>query len=184
MDSAGNMSTSQEVSAVAGSLPQETQPLTSSQPQEETPMQTSPEIQPTQEGSTSLPPLEDLLTISLPYPNPSTDEEVKADIEYLQKKLLDLQEAVAQAKEKALPPLAKVYVFNTDFGKGLRNDIVRNLQTILVYEGLLDPQYVTGYFGNITFEAVKKFQAKYGIPQTGFVGPLTRAQLNKLYGGQ
>lgn len=190
MDGAGNMSVSQEVSAIAGSLSQETQPSTPSQPQEETPIQTSPETQPTQptqptqEGSTSLPSLEELLTISLPYPNPSTDEEIKADIEYLQKKLLDLQKAVTQAKEKALPPLAKVYVFNTDFGKGLRNDIVRNLQTILVYEGLLDPQYVTGYFGNITFEAVKKFQAKYGIPQTGFVGPLTRAQLNKLYGGQ
>ncbi|BCX15944.1 MAG: hypothetical protein KatS3mg098_173 [Candidatus Parcubacteria bacterium] len=187
MDGAGNMSVSQEVSAIAGSLPQETQPSTPSQPQEETPIQTSPETQPTQptqEGSTSLPSLEELLTISLPYPNPSAAEEIKADIEYLQKKLLDLQKAVAQAKGETLPPLAKVYVFNTDFGKGLRNDIVRNLQTILVYEGLLDPQYVTGYFGNITFEAVKKFQAKYGIPQTGFVGPLTRAQLNKLYGGE
>ncbi|MBI2100294.1 MAG: putative Ig domain-containing protein [Candidatus Vogelbacteria bacterium] len=29
---------------------------------------------------------------------------------------------------------------------------------------------------------VKSFQAKYGIKQTGYVGPLTRGQLNKLYG--
>jgi len=29
--------------------------------------------------------------------------------------------------------------------------------------------------------AVVAFQKKYGIPQTGFVGPLTRAKLNSLY---
>lgn len=30
--------------------------------------------------------------------------------------------------------------------------------------------------------AVKQFQAKYGVSQTGYVGPLTRVKLNQLYG--
>lgn len=38
-----------------------------------------------------------------------------------------------------------------------------------------------GYFGNATLAAVKAFQGKHGVPETGFVGPLTRAQLNKIY---
>ena len=35
----------------------------------------------------------------------------------------------------------------------------------------------TGYFGDKTLEAVKKFQQKYGISNTGTVGKLTRAKL-------
>jgi peptidoglycan hydrolase-like protein with peptidoglycan-binding domain len=37
----------------------------------------------------------------------------------------------------------------------------------------------TGYFGNITAAAVKKFQAAHGIPATGYVGSITRAALNQ-----
>ena len=38
------------------------------------------------------------------------------------------------------------------------------------------------YFGESTASAVVRFQAKYGILQTGYVGPVTRAKLNALYG--
>jgi peptidoglycan hydrolase-like protein with peptidoglycan-binding domain len=44
----------------------------------------------------------------------------------------------------------------------------------------MNPKYITGYFGWITEEAVKKFQARYGIPSTGYVGSLTRAKLEKM----
>lgn len=36
------------------------------------------------------------------------------------------------------------------------------------------------YFGPVTLSCVKKFQAKYKIPVTGFVGPKTRAKINQL----
>ena len=58
------------------------------------------------------------------------------------------------------------------------------LQNILKYEGLF-PHNVdsTGYFGSLTKQKVIEFQAKYHIsPQSGFVGALTRAKLNELYG--
>jgi N-acetylmuramoyl-L-alanine amidase len=40
----------------------------------------------------------------------------------------------------------------------------------------------TGYFGNITEAAVKDFQAKNNLPQTGIVGRLTRQLINTLRG--
>lgn len=56
------------------------------------------------------------------------------------------------------------------------------LQDCLRYEGVF-PKNVssTGYFGNVTRDAVKKFQAKYNIDVVGRVGPITRAKLNQLY---
>lgn len=54
--------------------------------------------------------------------------------------------------------------------------------TAIYPEGL-----VTGYFGQLTLSAVKKFQVKHGIvteadPGYGWVGPKTRAKLIEIYG--
>jgi parallel beta-helix repeat protein len=38
----------------------------------------------------------------------------------------------------------------------------------------------TTYFGDLTENAVKKFQKKYGLPETGYVGELTRGKLNEI----
>lgn len=57
---------------------------------------------------------------------------------------------------------------------------VMSLQTLLKENGflLVSP---TGYFGSITSNSVKNFQKKYGIPATGFFGPLTRGKIIALY---
>ncbi len=87
------------------------------------------------------------------------------------------------------------WVFNSNLGVGARGgDAIKSLQKILVTENLtpysdknLDValfEYGDGYipiFGKDTLSYVKKFQTKYGIPNTGYVGPLTRAKLNALY---
>jgi YVTN family beta-propeller protein len=54
---------------------------------------------------------------------------------------------------------------------------IKNIQQALVKLDYLDSQYITGIYGPITTEAVKKLQADNGLPQTGFVGPLTQAKL-------
>jgi peptidoglycan hydrolase-like protein with peptidoglycan-binding domain len=62
---------------------------------------------------------------------------------------------------------------------GIRGAEVVELQKRLFGMG----QYtgpITGYFGNLTFTAVKKFQKTHSIDQVGYVGPKTRAQLNKI----
>jgi len=80
------------------------------------------------------------------------------------------------------------HTFNTNMGVGATGAEVQALETALMREGYQPPQ-TTGIapiynsvYNEAIASAVVKFQAKYGILQTGYVGPLTRAQLNKLYG--
>jgi peptidoglycan hydrolase-like protein with peptidoglycan-binding domain len=65
---------------------------------------------------------------------------------------------------------------------------VITLQKILVQDGDLSSDHITGYYGDLTEAAVKTFQIKhdiisYGTPDStgyGAVGPRTRNQLNEL----
>mgnify|MGYP001773223576 CR=1 FL=1 len=76
---------------------------------------------------------------------------------------------------------------------GMSGDQVKCLQEFLKLQGseIYPEGLVTGYFGPLTFAAVKRFQQKYwqeilapwGLTKdqpTGFVGPTTRAKINKL----
>lgn len=69
--------------------------------------------------------------------------------------------------------------FNKDLYYGMANVDVWTLQKFLV-KGGFGTFTPTGFFGFKTLEAVKKFQTKYSIPNTGYVGVLTRARLNML----
>ena len=70
---------------------------------------------------------------------------------------------------------------------GSRHEEIKNLQKLLNSLGFIiasagpgSLNNETDFFGPLTVNAVKKFQAKYGIPLVGFVGPKTRAKLNEL----
>ena len=54
---------------------------------------------------------------------------------------------------------------------------IKNIQQALAKLGYLNAEDITGIYGSITTEAVKKFQTDNGIEPTGFVGPLTKAKL-------
>lgn len=60
---------------------------------------------------------------------------------------------------------------------GSRGAAVRTVQTLLTRHGY--PVPVTGYFGPITRNQVRRFQAAKGIRTTGNVGPLTWAALER-----
>lgn len=64
------------------------------------------------------------------------------------------------------------------------NPDVIALQNVLKFEGLFPTNVEnTGYFGAVTKKASSDFQVKYGIsPIDGYVGKITRAKLNELYG--
>lgn len=65
----------------------------------------------------------------------------------------------------------------------IQKDEVVKLQDILKYEGYFPINTEsTGYFGAITKKGVKLWQTKHGIEAVGEVGPITRAELNKIYG--
>lgn len=69
---------------------------------------------------------------------------------------------------------------NLQFGSPYTADVYA-LQTALTRNGVYSGDITGGFYGQ-TFAAVKRFQAKYGIEATGFVGSQTRTKLNELYG--
>ena len=78
-------------------------------------------------------------------------------------------------------PMAMEVRFKSYLRHGSRGMEVMELQRYLLSSGLYTGP-VTGYFGNLTSGAVKKFQKMYNIEQVGFVGPKTRAELNNRAG--
>lgn len=79
--------------------------------------------------------------------------------------------------------LAGNFAFTSFLKTGSTGSDVSALQEKLVTSGFLTmPAGVSmGYFGQLTKAAVVKYQASVSLPATGFVGPLTVAQLNGTY---
>jgi len=79
----------------------------------------------------------------------------------------------------AAPKVLGVATFNftANLQLGTKGDAITELQKRLTVEGVYSGP-ITGYFGPLTLGGVKAYQKKYGISQTGTVGPLTRGQLN------
>lgn len=72
---------------------------------------------------------------------------------------------------------AITFNFTSNLELGTRGLDVVELQDRLRAEGYFSVDS-TGYFGLTTYGAVRAYQSAYGIPDTGFVGPITRAMLN------
>ena len=75
-------------------------------------------------------------------------------------------------------PAKHIFKYDLEYGMDDSND-VKELQKILTKLGFFKGE-ATGNFYGKTLKAVKAFQKKYGIKQTGYVGPKTRGQLNNL----
>lgn len=71
--------------------------------------------------------------------------------------------------------------FERNLGVGARGQDVMELHTALTASGFEFAGDDKQVFGEATAAAVVQFQAKSGIIQTGYVGPLTRARLQALY---
>ncbi|MHB8651863.1 MAG: S8 family serine peptidase [Minisyncoccota bacterium] len=66
-------------------------------------------------------------------------------------------------------------------GHGAKGSDVKALQDTLGEVAGVYPQgLVTGYYGDLTESAVKRFQKAFGLPTTGYVGDLTRGQITDL----
>ena len=61
---------------------------------------------------------------------------------------------------------------------GVKNDSVFELQEYLISKGFLNSS-PSGFFGSLTLKAVKDYQTSKGLPSTGYVGVLTRSEINK-----
>lgn len=73
--------------------------------------------------------------------------------------------------------------FTKALRRGSTDEEVRVLQLILKQIPEVYPEgIISGIFGRLTEAAVKRFQTKYNIEPVGFLGPRTRAALNKVAG--
>lgn len=67
----------------------------------------------------------------------------------------------------------------TLYKKGQRSEEIKLLQDSLRNAGVFTANS-TGYYGSITYNAVKKFQKKYNLSSDGIVGKITIQKLNEL----
>lgn len=114
-----------------------------------------------------------------------TVSDLQALIDSLYKQIQDLQTQIASLSGGT----SSAICFDNELQLGMTSPDVKNLQialnkdatTQVATTGAGSPGHETNYFGPLTLAAVKKFQAKNGIPTTGYVGPLTLAALNAKY---
>lgn len=90
-----------------------------------------------------------------------------------------VMKVVVTVKNAPKPVLSNNYIFANNLKYGMINNEVKELQKTLKYLGLfnLEP---TGYFGPVTKQSVMLFQTLHQLPTTGYVGELTRNELNNL----
>lgn len=75
--------------------------------------------------------------------------------------------------------------FLRSLSRGMSGDDVRDLQELLAQDPtIFSNLFITGFFGPMTEEALRKFQRKYGIEAIGIFGPKTQAKLLALFVGR
>ncbi len=85
------------------------------------------------------------------------------------------------ALQNQITKLRQENVLNRDLFIGATGEDVRWLQNFLIKDGVYSEAKATAYFGNLTKNAVIRFQRKYEIfPQVGYVGPKTRVKIMEL----
>jgi len=111
-----------------------------------------------------------------------TEAQRLALVAQIQQQIIQLQLQVAQMLAQQQGSSSWCHNFNTNLGYSNSGSAeVFQLHLALQKQSIsYSPDAINIYSGG-TSQGVKSFQAKYGISQTGYVGPTTRAKLNLLY---
>jgi len=109
--------------------------------------------------------------------------QLQAQITLLMEKITALKQAQS-AVQTAQKDVAGTMKLIGDLKEGMTGEQVKLLQTILAGDKTIYPEgTVSGYYGRLTKEAVKRFQKEHGIEGTGYVGPKTMRKINELLQG-
>lgn len=104
---------------------------------------------------------------------------LQAQLADLQAKITALKSAQSSAAQSAQDVRGTLKLIK-QLREGTTGDQVLLLQTLLAADPTIFPEgKITGFFGKLTREAVKRFQKKHGLEQVGNVGPKTLEKLNK-----
>lgn len=103
-----------------------------------------------------------------------------AQIEALTEQIESLRQAKGEVKE-TVKEIKTTLKLIRRLRYGMKGEDVELLQEILATDPDVYPEgLITGYFGPLTRNAVKRFQKIAGIEQVGVVGPKTLARINEL----
>jgi hypothetical protein len=121
---------------------------------------------------------------SMAYAQTLTNDQRLALINEIIQEIQQIQVQINQMLAQQQGTSSWCYNFYNDLGPANSGSSeVFNLHIALEKEGIPYVPDGANTYANGTYQAVSQFQAKYKItPQTGYAGPNTRAELNKLYG--
>lgn len=115
-----------------------------------------------------------------------TSEQVAVRIAQLQAQIKELQQLLVMLQQSggtavvSTSEFIAVNEFTQTLSRGMFSDEVKELQRFLAQNPEIYPEgVISGYFGGLTEEAVKRFQEAHNLPPVGIVGPKTRAVLNE-----
>lgn len=129
------------------------------------------------------------------HTNAHTIEQLQQQITQLLAQITSLQQQLADQGGGGVSPVAVCPRFTYNFYLGMKDDEtdgqITALQKILATDAEVYPEgLMTGYYGPLTEQAVRRYQKKYGIvssgaPETtgyGVVGSKTRAKMREMCG--
>ncbi len=107
-------------------------------------------------------------------------EQLKAQIATLASQIESLRQARQEVRETTAEIKTTLRLLR-QLREGMTGEDVTLLQQILATDPDVYPEgLVTGYFGPLTRNAVKRFQKIAGLDQVGLVGPQTLSRINQL----
>jgi hypothetical protein len=114
-----------------------------------------------------------------------TESERQTLIAQIQQQIAVLTQQLQQMLAQQASSSTWCYTFNYNLGFAQSGtEPVANLHIALNKQGISYAPDAINVYAIPTESAVKRFQTKYGINPTGYVGPVTREKLNDLYGCQ
>lgn len=124
-----------------------------------------------------------LLTFFVGVSGVSAQTTTSTTIEDLLKQVAALQAQIKslEASNSSLQEEVNALRLTAKLQAGSSGENVRLLQQLLATDATIYPEgMVTGFFGPLTENAVKRFQAKLKLEQVGVVGPQTLARINEI----
>lgn len=116
----------------------------------------------------------------------TTASQLQALIESLKQQIAALQTKVGAQKQatvavrEAAQDVRDTLILIRQLRQGMSGSEIKALQAILAADPEIYPEgKITGFFGTLTANAVKRFQKKHGLEQVGNVGPKTLSLLKK-----